>query len=81
MPPPDLLPDEVAPRPVRAELVAEDGTRLRVLSLYDLARLEEEGDEDTLAKVVVEYSDGERKRPYRFVSVGPVEFDGTTIRL
>lgn len=73
-------PPEEAPHVVRAELVLEGGG-LRTLPLDELARLEAAKDQETLENVVLEYSDGRRLRPYRFGSVGPVEFDGETLVL
>lgn len=65
---------------LRTDLLLEGGGS-RPISRAELERLEAAGDQDTLANVVFEYDDGTRIRPYRFASVEPVEFDGTTIRL
>jgi hypothetical protein len=73
-------PTEEKPRRVGAELLLVEGGSRRI-PLSELERLEEEGDQETLERVVVEFSDGTRIRPYRFASVGPVEMVGDTIIL
>ena len=78
MAPPIQEPPEAEPGLLRTDLMLEGGGT-RPISRAELERLEAAGDQKTLERVVFEYSNGRRVRPYRFTSVGPVEFDGTTV--
>jgi hypothetical protein len=71
---------EPAPRPhvVSAELLLEDNT-MRPMPLAEFEQLEREQNQDVLENVICTYSDGKRIRPYRFGSVGAVEFDGDRV--
>lgn len=66
-----------SPRAIRFELLLEDGTT-RELSREEVTRLEEAADQATLENVIFTFDDGRRIRPYRFTSVGPVEYDPKT---